>query len=85
MTQTPKPRASLTHQQGIASIDELVRTIDSIPNLKASGFGIDVRDSLQSMRARLSEGAFFSMAMQKAIEGWGRGIAKWMPSPDTVQ
>lgn len=76
---TPRLPASLTNQQGIQSIDELVRTIDSIPKLKGSGFGLDVRNSLQSMRAKLSEGNFFSEPMQKAIEGWGRGIAKWIP------
>ena len=75
---TPRLGASLTPTQGIQSIDELVRTIDSIPNLKASGFGQDVRSSLQSMRAKLSEGNFFSQPMEKAIEGWGRGISKWM-------
>ena len=81
-TRTPRPPASLTTHQGIQSIDELVRTIDSIPKLGISDFGIDVRASLQSMRAKLAEGNFFSLAMQRAIENWGKGIAKWIPSPN---
>ena len=85
MPQRVRPPASLTPIQGIQAIDELVRTIDSIPKLGISNFGIDVRVSLQSMRARLSEGNFFSEPMERAIENWGKGIAKWIPSPDTVQ
>lgn len=77
--------ASLTREQGIQSIDELVRTIDSIHKLKVHKFGISVRIDLQSMRSRLMEDTFFSMSMQNAIENWGKGIAKWIPSPDTVQ
>jgi hypothetical protein len=80
-----RPPAFLTNRQGIQSIDELVRTIDSIPKLGHSEFGKGVRASLQSMRAKLAEGNFFSLAMQGAIENWGKGIAKWIPSPDTVQ
>ena len=82
MSERVRPQASLTNHQGIQAIDELVRTIDSIPKLGISEFGIDVRASLQSMRARLAEGNFFSEAMQTAIENWGKGIAKWIPSPE---
>ena len=77
-----RPPASLTNKQGIQAIDELVRTIDSIPKLGISDCGIDVRVSLQSMRARMSEGNFFSEAMQRAIENWGKGIAKWITLPE---
>jgi hypothetical protein len=78
----PREQASLTPQQGIQAIDELVRTIDSIPKLGISDFGKSVRIDLQSVRAKLSEGNFFSEPMERAIENWGKGIAKWIPRPE---
>jgi hypothetical protein len=85
MPQQIRKAATWTTEQGLYAIDDLVKTIDSTPQLGIHKFGIDVRKDLQSMRARLAERNFFSMAMQTAIENWGKGIAKWIPRPDTVQ
>ena len=82
MTRPPRLRASLSPEQGIHAIQEHIRTIDSTPDLRKSDFGVDVRASLQSMRVRLLEGNFFSQPMEKAIEGWGRGISKWITPPE---
>ena len=73
----PREPADLTNEQGTRVIDELTRSIDYNPALAESDFGVDVRKSLVSMKARLSDGAFFSRKMEIALEGWGRGIAKW--------
>ena len=82
MTKQPRERAVLTPDQGVSSIHSLIQLIDLTPQLAGSDFGIDVRASLASMKVRLEEGSFFSEKMEKAIENWGRGISKWVTSPE---
>jgi hypothetical protein len=77
--------SKLTPHQGIAVIDSLISTIDETPALKKHLFGIDVRESLKSMRARLLDGAFFSAGMEKALANWGEGVGKWIDPPNKLQ
>jgi len=77
--------AALTNDQGILLINELIETIDQIPNLAKSFFGSDVREHLVSMRARLKDGAFFSRPMEVALENWGKAISKWIIPPKERQ
>ena len=74
-------KADLTAAQGIASITDLIDTIDGHSALRETHFGIDVREGLVSMRVRLYDGAFFSAGMEVALANWGNGIGKWIDPP----
>jgi hypothetical protein len=69
-----KEPASITNDQGVYWIDELLETIEADEKLKANSFGISVRASLRSVRTRLKGGAFFSASMQQALDGWDQAI-----------
>ena len=70
----PKAPASITNDQGVYWIDELLETLEADEKLKTNSFGISVRTSLRSVRARLKGGAFFSASMQQALDNWDQAI-----------
>jgi len=81
-----RKQASITNGQGIAAIKDMIQTIDHDTPLRTSFFGISVRRDLVSMKARLSDGAFFSHAMEKALHNWNIAINRnTKPEPDTLQ
>ena len=73
--------ASNTADAGIAIINHTISLIDGHRKLSQHEFGISVRESLISVREKLTQGLFFSDAQQAAINNWSKGVQRWLQAP----
>jgi hypothetical protein len=71
---TPKPQASITSEQALALIDQMIQDIEDDRRLRLSVFGISVRLNLRSMRSRLRDGARMTLRMEESLQNWNRAI-----------
>jgi hypothetical protein len=83
----PRTLASITTEQGIALIDQMLLDIKARPSLLRSEFGKSVRFKLTGIRASIEDGAAFTRPMELALENWNYAIHRNHPldGEDTLQ
>ncbi len=82
MSSEPRDPATISPETGIEFCKTILADIRSCDSLSDHPFGIDVSNSVRSVMERLQDGAFFSLKMEGALNGWYSGVSKWVDRGD---
>lgn len=67
-------KPTITSEQGIKVIEDMMKTLDGDPQLRRSSFGRSVRLNLIEMKAGFRDGRRMTIGRQMALENWGVAI-----------